>query len=582
MKKLWTILMICALALSACSVSNAEEISLSDYFSDRDLSGAWDAGETSAIDLNGQTAVSITEAGVYVLSGDMQGTVTVSADDNAKVQLVLNGVSITAENNAAIYVEKADKVFITLAEGTQNTLSSTSFDESTNIDGVIFSKEDLTLNGSGSLTVVSANHGIVGKDDLKVTGGTYAITAEGRGIDANDSVRIADGSFTVVSGRDAIRAKSEDEGKGYVLIAGGAFDLTVNGGAANGEAHTDDWRGFGRGGWNQYSSNTDAEDTSSSAKGIKAKQRLILLDGDIAVNSSDDAFHTDGDLTVYGGNITIQSGDDGMHADNALTINGGTIQITESYEGLEAAAITINDGDIRVRASDDGVNSSGGNDGSGFGRNDMFASDGSSITVNGGTLYVNADGDGIDANGDLTVNGGTVVVSGSTNSGNSALDYNGTGSVNGGTVVAAGAYGMAETFGSASTQVSFMANLTGGAGTITVTDANGKVLLTGDVEKNYQCVVISSPELQIGETYTVSNDTGSVQVTVSAVANGSSGNWGVGGGHGGWNRQQQAPDSMPQMPDGQQQMPGGQQQMPGGQMPGGNPGWGNPGGGRRK
>ena len=578
MKKPLTILVICILALSACLTGSAEDgIDLSDYFSNRDLSGAW--SDAQAIDLSGQTAVRITEEGAYLLSGEMQGTVTVSADDKAKVQLVLSGVTITAENNAAIYVEQADKVFITLAEGAQNTLISTSFDESSNIDGVIFSKDDLTLNGSGSLTIQSANHGIVGKDDVKITGGTYAITAEGRGIDANDSVRIADGSITITSGKDAIRAKSDEENKGYVLIAGGTFDLTVNGGAANGEAHTDDRMGFGRGGWNQYN-NTAAEDTSASAKGVKASNWLVILDGDFTVNASDDAFHTDGDLTVYGGPITLQSGDDGMHADSVLTLNGGTIHITESYEGLEAMAVVINGGDISVTARDDGVNSSGGNDGSGFGRNDMFASDGSSITINGGTLYVNADGDGIDANGDLTVNGGLVVVSGPTNSGNGALDYNGVGAINGGAVIAAGAYGMAETFGNTSTQVSFMTNLNGSAGTITVTDANGSVLLTGEVEKNYQCVVVSSPELKIGEAYTVSNAANSVQVTVSAVSTGGSGNWGMGGGgHGGWNQPQQSPENMPQMPDGQQ-MPGGQ--MPGGQMPGGNPGWGNPGGGRRK
>ena len=463
MKKPLTILVICILALSACLTGSAEDgIDLSDYFSNRDLSGAW--SDAQAIDLSGQTAVRITEEGAYLLSGEMQGTVTVSADGKAKVQLVLSGVTITAENNAAIYVEQADKVFITLAEGAQNTLISTAFDESSNIDGVIFSKDDLTLNGSGSLTIQSANHGIVGKDDVKITGGTYAITAEGRGIDANDSVRIADGSITIISGKDAIRAKSDEENKGYVLIAGGTFDLTVNGGAANGEAHTDDRMGFGRGGWNQYN-NTAAEDTSASAKGIKASNWLIILDGDFTVNASDDALHT---------------------------------------------------------------------------------------------------------NGDLTVNGGLVVVSGPTNSGNGALDYNGVGAINGGTVIAAGAYGMAETFGNTSTQVSFMTNLNGSAGTITVTDASGSVLLTGEVEKNYQCVVISSPELKIGEAYTVSNAANSVQVTVSAVSTGGSGNWGMGGGgHGGWNQPQQSPENMPQMPDGQQ-------------MPGGNPGWGNPGGGRRK
>ena len=596
MKKLLTILMFSVFLLSTCTVFaltgvEAEETAynLSDYFSNRDLSGAWDAGEATAIDLNNQNGILITEAGAYVLSGEMRGTVTVSAGDSDKVQLVLNGVDITGENTAAIYVENADKVFITLAEGSQNTLTVSSFDGSSEIDAVIFAKDDITLNGTGSLTIVSANHGIVGKDDLKIAGGTYLITAEGRGIDANDSVRIADGNFTIVSGKDGIRAKnSENSEKGYVLIAGGTFEITAGGGSANGETHTENMMMGFRGSWNgQVSASTD----TASTKGVKASGQLIILDGNIAIDAADDAFHTDGNLTVNGGTLNAKSGDDGMHADSTLTINAGNITISQSYEGIEAAAIVINGGDISVTSSDDGLNSAGGSDQSGFWRNDMFSSDGSSITINGGSLYVNAQGDGIDSNGDLYVNGGFIVVSGPTSSGNGALDYNGSAVITGGTVIAAGASGMAENFGSSSTQVAILVNLSGSADTITVSGADGSALFSGTVEKAYQCVVISSPDLSIGETYTVSNASTSTQVTPSSTISGSgSGMGGFGGGfnggfggrdgRGNWGDNRQAPDDQ-QAPDSQQIPndlfnPGGQ--MPGGQMPGG---WGQHGGGRR-
>ena len=607
MKKLLTILMLAVFTLSTCTVFALTDVQaesaaydLSDYFSKRDLSGDWDASEAVYLDLNGQSGISITEAGTYVLSGAMNGTVTVNAGDSDKVQLVLNNVNITAENGAALYIENADKTFITLAEGSENTLTMASYDGSNEIDAAIFSRDDITLNGSGTLTIVSANHGIVGKDDLKITGGVYRITAEGRGIDANDSVRIADGDFTISSGKDGIRAKNEeDTSKGYVLIAGGSFDITAGGGAANGETHTQDMMMGFRGGWNN--SQTASQDTAST-KGIKASGQLILLSGDIAIDAADDALHTDGDLTINGDTLNMRSGDDGMHADNTLTINGGDIAISQSYEGIEATAIVINGGNISVVSSDDGVNYSGGNDQSGFWRNDMFASDGSCITVNGGSLYVNAQGDGIDSNGDLYVNGGTIVVSGPTNSGNGALDYNGSAVITGGTVIAAGASGMAENFGSSSTQVAIMVNLSGSADTITVSDANGSALFSGTVEKTYQCVVISSPDLAVGQTYSVSNASGSTQVTPSSTVSGSGSGWGgFGGGFGGGrnNRngqggQQQSPDGLQtpddqqipndlyapggQMPDGQ--MPGGQ--MPGGQMPGGQmPGGGHHGGGRR-
>ena len=598
MKKFLSGLIFAVFLMSACTVfaltdgtAETAAYDLSEYFSSRDLSGEWDESEATAIDLNNENGVTITEAGVYVLSGTMRGTVTVSAGDSDKVQLVLKGAAITAENSAAIYVENADKVFITLADGTENTLTVQSFDASSDIDAVIYAKDDITLNGSGALTIVSANHGIVGKDDLKITGGTYTITAEGRGIDANDSVRIADGNITIVSGKDGIRAKNdEDADKGYVLIAGGSFDITAGGGAANGETHTADMAMGFRGGWNTQTTSTD----TSSTKGIKASSQVIILDGSITVDAADDAFHTDGSLTVNGGTLNARSGDDGMHANNTLTINAGNITISQSYEGLEATAIVINGGDISVTASDDGVNSSGGNDQSGYWRNDMFASDGSSITINGGSLYVNAQGDGIDANGDLYMNGGSVVVSGPTNSGNGALDYNGSAVITGGTIIAASASGMAENFGSGSTQVAVMVTLNGNAGAITVSNASGSELFRGNVEKSYQCVVISSPDLAVGETYTVSNASSSAQVTPSSIVSGSgSGMGGFGGGfgggkngRGGWNGQQQMPDGQ-QTPDGQQ-MPDAQQipndlftpggQMPGGQMPGGQ----MPGGGHRK
>ena len=222
MKKPLTILVICILALSACLTGCAEDgIDLSDYFSNRDLSGAW--SDAQAIDLSGQTAVRITEEGAYLLSGEMQGTVTVSADDKAKVQLVLSGVTITAENNAAIYVEQADKVFLTLAEGSENLIESGSeFSAEAvadNVKGALFSRDDLTINGSGSLTVNSpAGHGIVGKDDLKIKGGTISVTAARKTLSANDTLTVDDGVLTLNAGTEGMEASN-------VVINGGTISI---------------------------------------------------------------------------------------------------------------------------------------------------------------------------------------------------------------------------------------------------------------------------------------------------------------------------------------------------------------------
>lgn len=172
-------------------------------------------------------SLTITRAGVYVLSGTIaDGCITVTVDSSAKVQLVLNGLSVTCANGPCLLVENADKVFVTLAEGSENTFTSAAFAANAEADGAIFSHDDIVFNGEGKLTVTSAAHGIVGKDDVKFGGGVYDITAEGRGISGKDSVRIYDGSYTIASGKDPIRSKNTEQAdKGYVLILGGTFYL---------------------------------------------------------------------------------------------------------------------------------------------------------------------------------------------------------------------------------------------------------------------------------------------------------------------------------------------------------------------
>jgi len=602
MKKiLLSLFLALCLVLTACAgvaESGADVLDVSEYFSKRDLSGEWDADAAVSIDLNNgsvlcegagvtvsENAVRITAAGTYVISGVWaDGSIIVDVGNEDKVQLVLSGASVTSSSSAALLVESADKVFVTLAEGTENTLANSgAFSADSDVDAAVFARDDIVFNGSGKLNVTSTNHGIVGKDDVKFTGGVYAITAEGRGIDANDSVRVYDGSFTIVSGKDAIRAKHDETEKGYILIVSGTFDLTAGGGAENGKTQTGS-ADFGRMQW--YNAAVSSGSTESQ-KGVKASGGITILGGSFAVNTADDAIHSDTDITVSGGDFTLASGDDAMHANSALRISGGNITITQSYEGLEGKTIEISGGYVKLTASDDGLNAAGGSDQSGYGRNDMFSSDGvSSIQISGGTLIVSAEGDGIDSNGDLTVTGGTIVVSGPTNSGNGALDCAGTATITGGTVIAAGAGGMAENFGSNSTQVSMLVNLSGGAGTITVTDETGGVILTAEVEKQYQCVVVSSPDLQVGKTYTVSNGAASTQVNVTSTIMGGGmggfgGGWGgwqqggmdgFGGGRGGW--QQGGVDgtsgaTVPgNPPDGGDQQPP-QNGFGGGQMPGG-------------
>ena len=458
--------------------------------------------------------ITITRTGTYVLSGSLtNGQIVVDASGE-KVQIVLKDASINCDTSAAIYVKSADKVFVTLAENTSNTLTNTkdfvAIDDN-NIDAVIFSKSDLSLNGSGTLTIHAAyGHGIVSKDDLVITSGTYDITAARHALSGKDSVRIADGVFTLNAKNDGIHSENADnDEKGFIYIADGTFSITCD------------------------SDGMDAEET----------------------------------LQVDGGTITIAAGDDGLHADGDLVLNDGTITITKSYEGLEGKTVTITGGSYAVTSSDDGVNAAG--DGTAGNSSDSASSDSSKeqkapsgtppkrpqnssdstempqppqngapngngnpgpggmedatdynrIQISGGMLTVNAGGDGLDSNGDLTVTGGEIYIDGPVQGGNSALDCSGAATISGGTVIAVGSSGMAENFSSSSTQGSMLVTVSASmiSGEITLQDSNGNSLLSYTPAKSYNSVVISCPKLTSGETYTLLAGDTTTTVTLDSL-----------------------------------------------------------------
>ena len=313
------------------------------------LEGTTARAASDAVSVSG-SAVTISEAGTYVLSGSLDnGSVIVDADKEAEVQLILNGVSVTSADFAAIYAAQADKVTVTLAEGTVNTLvnggSFTSIDES-NVDAVIFSKDDLELEGAGTLIITSpAGHGIVSKDDLTVSDGNYEIDAADTAIKANDSLEIAGGSFTLTAGADGLHAENnDDESLGSIYIGGGSF----------------------------------------------------------SVNASDDGVHATTVLQIDGGTFQITAAE-GLEA-TCVTVNGGDISIAASDDGINAArksslyspAVEINGGSITIvmgAGDTDGVDSNG------------------DIVINGGTVDVTGNST-FDYDGTGVINGGTVIVNG--------------------------------------------------------------------------------------------------------------------------------------------------------------------------
>lgn len=576
MKRFFVFMLTCCLLLSGCSgltpinpdntdaptVTNPTapgvDVDLmatdEDMFTDRDMDSGFSESDSVVISLEGDRAscgaasvriegshVTITGKGTYILRGTLNdGWVTVDAEGE-KTQLVLDGVSITSSDNAALRVENGKKVFITLVKDSQNHLTSNGFagGEGNGVDGAVFSRQDLTFNGSGSLTVTSeAGHGIVCKDNLVITGGTYTVNSAGHGIDANDSVRIRDGVFSVDAGKDGIHSeetedatlgivyisggsmKLETEGDGisaeaYLQMTGGSVEILAGGGYENGASHSSGgWGDFmGGGGFRPGGrAATETEEAGTSMKGMKAAGTLLLAGGTVKIDSADDGLHSNGTVTLAGGELTLASGDDGIHGETTLRIAGGRIDITQSYEGLEAKDILIDGGEISMVATDDGLNAAGGTDSSGEGgRDQMFgrpggmggASDGS-IVINGGTLNIRSSGDGMDANGTLEINDGYIVVCGPNSGDTATLDFDVKGTINGGTFIGTGASFMPQSFSDNKQGVIAIRMGSQSAGTeITVTDGNGKELVKTAPELDFSVFIFSSPELVSGQSYRV-------------------------------------------------------------------------------
>lgn len=459
-----------ASTVETVSVSSLSETA-QDWFSDRDLSGDYSITSSTSISLEGSTAtvkgsgasvsgsaVTIFKEGVYLLSGNLtDGQIVIDAEKKDKVQLVLHNVQISSQTSAPIYVKKADKVFISLEDGTENTLANggsyVPIDDN-NIDSVVFSKTDLTINGSGALTILAeAGHGIVSKDSLTIGSGTYQITAAEHGITGKDSIAIAAGSLNITAGEDGIHAKNSDDttlgnlyiaggtfvietagdavsATGDIQIDGGSFRLTTGGGSKAAEMKANDKNGF-RGGW--FGSNSQAQDTtdSVSAKGIKADGNLTVAGESFLLDTADDAVHAGGDLLISGGNWTISAGDDGIHADKNVTIQGGTFSIPYCYEGVEGLNVTMDDGDFDIISVDDGFNAAGGMDGSGSPNQNRGNH---AIVINGGTIRILSDGDSLDSNGSITLNGGKLNLTCNGN-GNTAVDCDGSYTNNGAEII---------------------------------------------------------------------------------------------------------------------------------------------------
>lgn len=528
------VLCACGKTTDAGTDTDTNDDSVAQRLYDTDVA-APDLTNATEITLSGADDVTITDGGVYVLTGTLtDGRVLVNAP-GADVTLVLQNTDITCVDSSALYIYKAASVLVYLPDGTASTLTDgSSYDDSDSFSSAddeepnacLYAKSDLIIAGGGTLTVTgNANNGITGKDTLKIEGTAVNVAAANHGINGKDCLVLKQADVTATSGGDALRATNDsDSALGCILI--GASALTLMAGEDGIQAETTltlfDTTGTITSGGG--SSASLAGDTS--AKGIKSGTDITVRSGSYTLDCADDGVHANGNVTISGGTFTITTGDDGVHADETVTITDGTLNIPKCYEGIEGQTIDISGGTIDIVSSDDGLNAAGGADQSGFGD-----SSDCSITISGGTIRIDTSGDGIDSNGDLNVSGGEIYVSGPTSDSDSALDYDSTATVTGGTVVAAGYSGMAQNFGANSTQGSILLTCqSASTETIRVTDASGNVLAEFTPAKAYTCVVVSIPALTQGSTCTVTMGGQSTDVTLESLIYGSGG---MGGGMGG-------------------------------------------------
>lgn len=537
-------------------LASSADSDLSIELDDEDKVSSWDdstashitlgsqiSSDSSSVEISGST-VTITKAGTYVISGNVtEGNIIVNTTDKETVRLILNNASISNTTTAPIKVLDAKKVILTLADNTTNTITDSSrLSTEEDYSAAIYSKEDLIINGNGTLNVNAGyRNGIKSTDDCIIVSGTLNITSTEDGIIGKDLCGIVAGDININAGSDGIKSTYDtDTTKGNVIIEGGNITIkasndgiqaenilvindgtinikTNNGAADTTQTHIDNMD-MGRGGFgfNNNKTTTTTDDTSESRKGIKAGNMLIINDGDITIDSDDDSVHCNSVIYIYGGTINAATGDDGVHADDLLTVNGGTINITQCYEGLEADDIVINDGDISVVSSDDGINSSDG-----------------SITINGGNLLINASGDGLDANGSIIINDGYIVVLGPTSDGDTAIDYDDSCTINGGTVMAFGSSGMLEIPKGASNGACIVTAFTSvsGGSKYTLSDSNGNEILSYTPSKAYAAAIVYSDKITTGNTYniTAGSTTLSIEVISDVTSNVSSGFGGAGG-----------------------------------------------------
>ncbi len=419
---------------------------------------------SSAVTLPAEQPLTITQGGSYVLSGEKKDTMITVNTGEDEVTITLAGVTITNAGGPALYIASAKKVTILLAQGTQNTLSDgssyTYTHGGTPVDAALFSRADLTLGGSGSLTVQgNYKHGIVCKDDLIFTKGTYHITAKNVAIDGKDCVKAKDSTFTLNAGTDAIRASNiEDPNKGFISLIGGTFTITAGNDALQAAtllSSKNATLSATCGGGHQNTATLEG-----SFKGIKAGSDIQIHGGTYTLNTKDDALHTDGTLLIEAGTFTLSSGNDALQAATDLALQGGTITVNTCKDGLQAT----------------------------------------NVVVTGGNATLTVIQSGVQVTGNFYQSAGTLTLYGTHGNGKAILNFAGTATVEGGTLLAFGDMAKARHLTKVTNQCALLLPVSSqNAGTGFTLKKGDTVVANATPTKGYSMVLVCTPNCTPGE-----------------------------------------------------------------------------------
>ena len=532
-----------------------------------DVAGATDITPTGTISKD----IEIKSDGSYKISGniDLGAYQLKVAKSLTNVVLYFNGVTLNKSTDKKAVNAKSN-ITIVLVSGTSNSVTTTHTD-----CDAIGGDSNVTIQGSGSLTINATDDCISCDGTLKILGGTIVANSTGGSALNAESIVLKNANITgttvnsdvvhaeinydaVTSATDVVftyekgfvyvesstlKLTSKGTGDGiqgdtFVDIVSGTINIKTNGGATTNitESSSDAVDGKGiKAGCIDYTVGDSADELELSSE----KYCVLIKGGTLDINSNDDAIHSNGESIISGGTFTISTGDDGIHAEILNEISGGTITINKSYEGIEGAKVEIQGGTIDLYSVDDGINAADGTNNQGSTNNTNCH-----IIINGGSIIVNADGDGIDSNGTLLFSGGYTYVNEPTNGGNASLDSNGGILCNGGYLVAVGALGMVETPSVSSSQyvISYAQSSTISSNTyIDLQDSSNNSLVNMTTKKTCQSIIISCPEIKNGSTYGIYlGDTKTTDVTISSILTSigttNTGNQGGGpgdGGHGG-------------------------------------------------